>query len=43
MMGLFRKLLFSKIVPNIKRLGLLTQRVRKGFDEIGVLEYETWS
>jgi hypothetical protein len=42
MMGLFRKLLFSKIVPNIKRLGLLTERVRKGFDELGVLEYESW-
>jgi hypothetical protein len=42
MMALFRKLLFSKIVPNVKRLGLLTQRVRKGFDELGVLEYESW-
>lgn len=42
MMALFRKLLFSKIVPNVKKLGLLTQRVRKGFDELGVLEYESW-
>jgi hypothetical protein len=42
MMALFRKLLFSKIVPNVKRLGLLTQRVRKGFDSLGVLEYESW-
>jgi hypothetical protein len=42
MMALFRKLLFSKIVPNVKRLGLLTQRVRKGFEELGVLEYESW-
>jgi hypothetical protein len=42
MMQLFRKLLFSKIVPNVKRLGLLTQRVRKGFEELGVLEYESW-
>jgi hypothetical protein len=41
-MRLFRKLLFSKIVPNVKRLGLLTPYVRKGFEELGVIEYETW-
>lgn len=41
-MALFRKLLFSKIVPNVKRLGLLTPYVRKGFEELGVIEYETW-
>src|SRR5215472_9100792 len=29
-MILFRKLLFSKIVPNVKRLGLLTPYVRQG-------------
>jgi hypothetical protein len=42
MMALFRKLLFSKIVPNVKRLGLLTPTVRKGFEELEVLEYEDW-
>jgi len=41
-MMLFRRLLFSKIVPNVKRLGLLTPYVRKGFEELGVIEYETW-
>lgn len=41
-MQLFRKLCFSKIVPNVKRLGLLTPRVRKGFEDLGVIEYETW-
>jgi hypothetical protein len=41
-MKLFRKLLFSKIVPNVKRLGLLTPYVRRGFEELGVIEYETW-
>lgn len=41
-MQLFRRLLFSKIVPNIKRLGLLTPYVRQGFEELGILEYETW-
>ena len=41
-MRLFRTLLFSKIVPNVKRLGLLTPRVRKGFEELGVIQYEDW-
>ncbi len=39
---MFRRLLFSKIVPNVKRLGLLTPRVRRGFEELGVLEYESY-
>ena len=41
-MKLFRQLLFSKIVPNVKRLGLLTPRVRKGFEELGVIQFESW-
>jgi len=41
-MKLFRRLCFSKIVPNVKRLGLLTPYVRKGFEELEVIEYETW-
>jgi hypothetical protein len=41
-MQLFRKLCFSKIVPNVKRLGLLTPYVRKGFEELDVIEYEHW-
>jgi len=41
-MKLFRTLLFSKIVPNVKRLGLLTPRVRKAFEELGVIQFETW-
>jgi hypothetical protein len=41
-MQLFRSMLFSKIVPNVKRLGLLTPRVRKGFEDLGVIQYEEW-
>ena len=41
-MRLFRRLVFSKIVPNVKRLGLLTPYVRKAFEELDVIEYETW-
>lgn len=36
----FRSLLFSKIVPNLKRLGLLTPYVRKHMEELGVLQFE---
>jgi hypothetical protein len=41
-MQLFRQMLFSKIVPNVKRLGLLTPRVRKGFEELEVIQFESW-
>ncbi len=38
-------MLFSKIVPNLKKLGLLDAGdgwLRQKFGELGVLEYETW-
>jgi hypothetical protein len=37
----FRQILFSKIVPNLKRLGLLTPRVRATFAELNILDFET--
>jgi hypothetical protein len=36
----FRKMLFSKIVPNVKRLGLLTPWVRERFTELDILKFE---
>ncbi len=36
----FRQILFSKIVPNLRRLGLLTPYVREHLGRIGVLEFE---
>ena len=39
-MQAFRQLLFSKIVPNLRRLGLLTPHVREAFAKIGVLQFE---
>ena len=36
----FRKMLFSKIVPNVKRLGLLTPYVRERFAELDILRFE---
>jgi hypothetical protein len=37
----FRYRLFSKIVPNVKSLGLLSKRQRARFEKLGILEYET--
>jgi hypothetical protein len=42
-MRLFRNLLFMKIVPNLRKLGLLTPRVREVFDKMGVLKFENLS
>lgn len=36
----FRSILFSRVVPNVKRVGLLTPRVRRHFEQLGILEYE---
>jgi hypothetical protein len=37
---MFRRMLFARVVPNLKRLGLLTPRVRTAFAELGILEFE---
>jgi hypothetical protein len=34
--------LFSKIVPAVKRIGLLSQRQRERFEALGILQYEDW-
>jgi hypothetical protein len=42
----FQILLFSKIVPNVKKLGLLDAAdgwLRKKFTELGVIEFEDWA
>ncbi len=36
----FRQMTFSKIVPNLKRLGLLTPRVRAEFEKLDLLRFE---
>jgi hypothetical protein len=33
-------MLFSRIVPNLKRLELLSPRVRTAFDRLGILRFE---
>jgi hypothetical protein len=39
-MAAFRQQLFARVVPNVKRLGLLTPRVRHAYEQIGVLQFE---
>jgi len=39
-MKMFRRMLFSRIVPNVKKLGLLTPRVRAAFEELEIIEFE---
>ncbi len=39
-MEMFRNLLFNRIVPNLKKIGLLTDRVRPKYEELGVLQFE---
>jgi hypothetical protein len=38
----FRSMLFSKIVPNVKRLGLLNDRLRTQFATLQILGFEDW-
>ena len=38
--NLFRDLLFERIVPNLKRVGLLTERMRPKYEALGALRYE---
>ncbi len=40
LMRLFRETMFKRIVPNIKRIGLLSDRVRPWYAEMGLLSYE---
>ena len=40
MMQQFRKMLFSRIVPTIKDLGLFGPKVRKAFEDMGVIEFQ---
>lgn len=36
----FRQMTFAKIVPNLKRLGLLTPRVREAYEKMDLLRFE---
>lgn len=39
-MQMFRKRMFRRIVPNLKRIGLLSDRIRPHYQQLGLLEFE---
>ena len=39
-MDQFRSFLFSRVMPNLKKIGLLTDSVRPKYEALGILEYE---
>ena len=39
-MQTFQKLLFQRVMPNLKRIGLLTDSIRPKFEKLGILGYE---
>jgi hypothetical protein len=36
----FRSMLFMRVVPNLKKLGLLTPRVREAYTRLGIIQFE---
>ena len=40
MMSEFRKALFSRVVPNVKKIGLWGPKVQKAFIDMGVMQFE---
>ena len=40
-MSTFRDLLFQRVVPNLKRIGLMTDRIRPKFEALGILDFES--
>jgi hypothetical protein len=41
-MKMFRQSLFARVVPNINKLGLLTPFVRKGFEDLEIIQFENY-
>jgi len=40
LMGAFRQTMFRRVVPNLKRIGLLSPRIRPRYDALGLLAFE---
>ena len=40
MMRVFRQTMFKRLIPNLKRIGLLSERMRPRYDALGLLAYE---
>ena len=41
MMAMFRRTMIKRVIPNLKRIGLLSDRIRPMYAELGLLQYET--
>ncbi len=40
MMKMFRRTMFKRVIPNLKRIGLLSDRIRPKYAELGLLDFE---
>src|SRR5205823_4862343 len=40
LMTSFRRTMFKRIIPNLKRIGLLSDRIRPHYDQLGLLAFE---
>jgi hypothetical protein len=40
MMAMFRRTMFKRVIPNLKRIGLLSDRIRPRYAELGLLDFE---
>jgi hypothetical protein len=40
MMSMFRRTMFKRVIPNLKRIGLLSDRIRPKYAELGLLGFE---
>jgi hypothetical protein len=41
MMATFRRTMFKRVIPNLKRIGLLSDRIRPMYAELGLLQYQS--
>jgi hypothetical protein len=41
MMSTFRTVMFKRVIPNLKRIGLLSDRIRPKYAELGLLHFES--
>jgi hypothetical protein len=39
-MQFFRSVMFKRIIPNLKRIGLLSERIRPHYEQLGLLQWE---
>jgi hypothetical protein len=40
MMSLFRRTMFKRVIPNLKRIGLLSDRIKPRYATLGLLDFE---